>query len=119
MTDDQGVPAILDLRHLSRQTLGDRELELELLTLFEDQCARLVPVLAGTGPRDMRSDAAHTLKGAARAIGAARIGELTAQLEGLLDAGSTEPQVAAITAALDRAVDEVREAANRHRETLR
>src|SRR5215217_5208226 len=61
---------VLDLEHLSRHTAGDRALEGELLALFEAQCARLRPLLAaGPSPAE-RADAAHTLKGSARAIGA-------------------------------------------------
>src|SRR5688500_14857316 len=66
-SDDSSV---LDLDHLSRQTVGDRALEGELLALFEAQCARLRPLLAAGRSPGERADAAHTLKGSARAIGA-------------------------------------------------
>ncbi|HEY7382132.1 MAG TPA: Hpt domain-containing protein [Beijerinckiaceae bacterium] len=58
-----------DLVHLDRQTFGDAALQDELLRLFDEQCARLMPVIAGGTSRE-RADAAHTLKGAARAVGA-------------------------------------------------
>jgi HPt (histidine-containing phosphotransfer) domain-containing protein len=59
-----------DLAHLERQTFGDAALQDDLLRLFEQQCARLLPVIAGAGPSAERADAAHALKGSARAVGA-------------------------------------------------
>src|SRR5215212_12029875 len=72
---------VLDLVHLARQTFGDRDLEREVLALFEAQCRRLLPILAGAGREGERSDAAHTLKGAARAVGAWRLAALADELE--------------------------------------
>jgi HPt (histidine-containing phosphotransfer) domain-containing protein len=59
----------IDLAHLSEQTAGDRELQIELLDLFADQCLKQLEAIRRSGPGDA-CDAAHTLKGAARAIGA-------------------------------------------------
>ena len=56
----------IDLVPLARQTGGDAELERELLTLFAQQCARHLRTIHG-GDAAARRDAAHTLKGAARA----------------------------------------------------
>ena len=62
-----------DLVHLSRQTMGDRELEQEVLTLFERQAqhigGRLTSLEAGAN-HVTRADLAHKLKGSARAVGA-------------------------------------------------
>ena len=63
----------IDLVHLSRQTLGDRQLEVELLQLFDRQAAQIAARLgADTGNTDRRwrQDLSHTLKGSARAVGA-------------------------------------------------
>lgn len=76
----------LDAAHLARQTLGDRELERELLALFEAQCRRLVPVIAGVVQGIARPDAAHTLRGAALAIGAGRVAALCEDVERLFAA---------------------------------
>ena len=65
--------AILDRDHLARQTFGDRALEAEILVLFAEQCGRLVPRLGPGGDRADRLAAAHTLKGAARAVGADQV----------------------------------------------
>jgi HPt (histidine-containing phosphotransfer) domain-containing protein len=62
-----------DLVHLSRQTMGDRELEHEVLALFERQAnhigVKLVTLEAGADHL-VRADLAHKLKGSARAVGA-------------------------------------------------
>jgi HPt (histidine-containing phosphotransfer) domain-containing protein len=76
---------ILDLAHLCRQTLGDAALEREVLALFEQQCRRLRPLIATGEDRGARMDAAHTLKGAARAVGAWRVAELAERVETALD----------------------------------
>jgi HPt (histidine-containing phosphotransfer) domain-containing protein len=71
----------IDLAHLSRQTGGDRALERELLTLFSGQCSlHLRTIHAGADLRE-RMDAAHTLKGAARAVGAWRVAEAAGRVE--------------------------------------
>lgn len=76
---------VLDLDHLARQTFADRELEREVLILFDGQCDRLLPVIANTGAPGARRDAVHTLKGAARAIGAGQVAAAAEALEGALD----------------------------------
>lgn len=102
---------ILDLVHLARQTFGDRELERELLALFEQQCRRLLPVLAGTGPATERSDAAHTLKGAARAVGAWRLAAIADNLESALAGSPASLALDGILVDLERAMRETRDAA--------
>ena len=73
--------APIDFEHLARYTLGDAELEREIIGLFIDQApstmARLAPAAAS---RDWH-EAAHTLKGSARAVGAWRIAELAERAE--------------------------------------
>jgi len=63
----------VDLVHLARQTMGDRELEVELLALFDRQAAQIAEKLGALdsdGVKGWRADLAHKLKGSARAIGA-------------------------------------------------
>ncbi len=102
---------ILDLVHLARQTFGDRQLERELLALFEKQCLRLLPVLAGGAPVRDRGDAAHTLKGAARAVGAWRIASVAEELEQALAGERPGEALGQLIGDLERAVAETREAA--------
>lgn len=106
-------PAI-DLVHLARQTLGDRDLELELLGLFAQQARSIVTTLA-TQPRDTAqlmqrsNDLLHTLCGSARAVGAWDVADEaqsveTSQRSALQDEGSRSP------AQLTRLQDRVRSA---------
>jgi HPt (histidine-containing phosphotransfer) domain-containing protein len=60
----------IDLVHLARQTLGDRELEAELLALFDRQAARIADRLKTPVAGTASADLAHKLKGSARAVGA-------------------------------------------------
>jgi HPt (histidine-containing phosphotransfer) domain-containing protein len=94
---------VLDLEHLRRQTAGDRALERDLLALFRTQCARL-RLLILDGDSVQRADAAHTLKGSARAIGALRLASVADRLETDLRNG------AATAAPLMRLLDETIEA---------
>jgi HPt (histidine-containing phosphotransfer) domain-containing protein len=92
----------IDLAHLSRMTLGDPELECEVLTMFVAQSAKLLDELTGLPPA--AGALAHTLKGSARAIGAFAVAEAAARLEGALgEAGDAR-------AALDRLADAVAQA---------
>ncbi len=76
---DGGKP--VDLVHLSGQTMGDRGLEAEVLRIFLSQAPVWVDALLRAGGHSARKEAAHTLKGSARAIGAFRLAELAAQAE--------------------------------------
>lgn len=62
----------IDLVHLAKQTFGERDLEAELLRLFDRQSAQILARLGDAGMSDgrWRADLAHTLKGSARAVGA-------------------------------------------------
>lgn len=74
----------IDLVHLSRQTMGDTELETELLMLFDKQAAMIVQRLEGPAPLgkdNWQAELAHLLKGSARAIGAARVARAAADFE--------------------------------------
>ena len=63
------VDRMIDLDHLSRMTLGDRELEGEVLRLFDRQAAMLMTRM-DAGDTAIAAAAAHTLKGSAAGIGA-------------------------------------------------
>lgn len=94
-----GLP-VLDGAYLARQTFSDAALQRDLLTLFAAQCDRLGPEI-GRAPPAAAAFAAHALRGAANAIGAARVGALAARVEEALGAGcdATVP-VAALAAAI-------------------
>ena len=74
----------IDLVHLERQTLGDRELEREILSLFVRQSEMLGARIGGEANAIERLTIAHTLKGSARAIGAFRVAEAAEAVENAL-----------------------------------
>jgi HPt (histidine-containing phosphotransfer) domain-containing protein len=101
---------LLDLAHLSRQTFGDAALEREVLALFEQQCVRLVPIIAAASEPVERADAAHTLKGAAGAVGAWRLASIAGTLEAALDENRADATLLRLIGKLERCVAETRAA---------
>ncbi|MBG0809466.1 Hpt domain-containing protein [Methylosinus sp. H3A] len=98
-----GQPA-LDWAYLARQTMGDAELEAELLALFSVQAGEFGGRLAAAGTDKARHDLAHTLKGAARAIGAFALGDAAEEYESALAAAEGAPdRLRALDARLDEA----------------
>jgi HPt (histidine-containing phosphotransfer) domain-containing protein len=95
----------LDLDHLARMTLGDADLEREVLAMFSEQSVRLVAAMAAL-PADAAA-LAHKLKGSARGIGAFAVAEAAAHLECAIRTGD-KPAYA--FAELKEAVAEVRTA---------
>lgn len=81
--EGQEEPPVIDLVHLSRQTMGDAQLETELLGLFANQAKAIVQALAGPGAtaRSSPADLLHTLCGSARAIGSWSVAEQAERLE--------------------------------------
>lgn len=82
------VAAPIDLEHLSKQTLGDEGLEVEVLRMFDEMShvyyARLEQ---STNVPDLLRNL-HTLKGAASGIGAFGLAELARVAEAELRQGS-------------------------------
>jgi HPt (histidine-containing phosphotransfer) domain-containing protein len=78
---------ILDLAHLSRQTLGDKHLEAEILRLFVSQSGKLNHILASSNVLEEQADAVHTLIGSARAVGALHVVRAAEVLEVALKQG--------------------------------
>ncbi|TGE01887.1 Hpt domain-containing protein [Methylobacterium nonmethylotrophicum] len=100
------METLLDRAHLAQQTFGDDALAREVLALFSDQCARLVPGLFDPGlAPEARADLAHTLKGSALGVGATRVAALAGQLETALRAGD-EAALRLLAPALAAAVRE-------------
>ena len=102
---------LLDRAHLDAQTFGDADLAREVLSLFEDQCRRLLPALAAASrPAEERADLAHTLKGAALGVGAMRVAEASGAVETGLREATTRAGDGADLQALRSAVAETLEA---------
>ncbi len=71
----------VDLVHLARYTLGDRDMEREVLSLFANQCDRDIERLQSAQSQTDWQGAAHTIKGSARAIGAWKLARLAEEAE--------------------------------------
>lgn len=85
----------IDRVHLSRYTLGNRDLEIEVLGLFAAEAPRTLERLRaiaaaeGPGSKPWR-DACHTLKGSARAVGAVHVAALAATAESARPDGAAD-----------------------------
>ncbi len=66
---------LLDLAHLSRQCMGDEDLETEILSRFRTQSLALAAQLASDSrlPFAAQADIAHRLRGSALAAGASAV----------------------------------------------
>lgn len=99
---DDGAERPLDLVHLAKYTLGDRGLESELLGLFRAQASIYVARLEEVATGGEWKDAAHSLKGSARGLGAWALGDLAETAEALAydDAGARATAIHRIRAAI-------------------
>ena len=80
------VRAPIDRVHLARYTMGNLALEIEILGLFAGQAPSTFAELKEAQTDKAWRDAAHTLKGSARAVGAWRVAERAEQAEALTSA---------------------------------
>lgn len=92
----------VDLVHLARQTGGDKSLEEEVLQLFSRQANMLARDLRGERNTEARRRLAHTLNGAARAVGAMPLAELAADVERTPDA---DAKIGPLAAKVDETCD--------------
>lgn len=95
----------IDLEHLRRYTLGEVDLEREILGLFVQQAPLTLERLQQAESQRDWTSAAHTLKGSARAVGATLVGNLASSAEQLdiNDVAARQSILAAIAAALAEA----------------
>jgi HPt (histidine-containing phosphotransfer) domain-containing protein len=75
--------SVFDPEHLDRMTSGDQDLQAEVLDLFRHQAELWGRLLDPQFPSDNWGDAAHTLKGAARGIGAWKLAGICQDAETL------------------------------------
>lgn len=73
----------VDLVHLARYTLGNRSLEREVLSLFLTQSAIYLQRLKDAATSKDWVDAAHTIKGSAKSIGAWQLAQSAETAEAL------------------------------------
>jgi HPt (histidine-containing phosphotransfer) domain-containing protein len=97
--------APLDFAHLANQTMGDKDLERELLLMFSSQAGQALEEFVGADA-DTISASAHRLKGAAAAIGAFQVSSAAERLEADPSNMSLQAQVVtAVIAARDFILD--------------
>ncbi|MGE0768663.1 MAG: Hpt domain-containing protein [Hyphomicrobiaceae bacterium] len=100
----------VDYAHLARYTFGNKALELEVLTLFAEQAPDYLTAMREARSEKEWRDAAHTLKGSARAVGALRVAEFAEYAEALRNApqgGARQAVLARLAEALDEATDHI------------
>lgn len=97
-----GTQKAVDLSHLARYTGGDEEINAEVLRLFNSQTGELVLKLrAILDARDAKSwkEVTHTLKGAARGIGAFGLADAAAfaePIDPIKDRGNASVAISAL-----------------------
>lgn len=69
-TDADGAKRPVDLVHLARYTMGNRELEREVLELFRQHSGLYLARMQDAACERTWREAAHTVKGSAKGIGA-------------------------------------------------
>ena len=96
---------VLDRAHLARMTFNDRNLEREVLQLFDRQAELLMQRIRGSEPAAIAT-LAHTLKGSAAGIGAGHVARAAEATE--LSASRTPWKCSLAIDQLAEAVDEIR-----------
>lgn len=99
------IARAIDLVHLSRYTLGNAALQFEVLQLFAEQAPTTLAQLSSAETQKAWRDAAHTLKGSARAVGAWRVACCAERAEAI-DVSAQDK--AGVIQAVERALDEAR-----------
>jgi len=85
-----GQDAPVDLVYLSSLTMGDVSLEVEILRMFVAQLPTYLNALSSCNNEEEKRVALHTLKGAARSVGALKLSEVAKNME---DDLTTSPNV--------------------------
>ena len=102
-------PTVIDENHLGRMTLGDHQLEREVLELFLRQTTIMLNRIVGAPP-PLAAAAAHTLKGSARGIGAWRVARAAELLEHAAGGDSEGDSIRDTARDLDEAIAELKAA---------
>jgi HPt (histidine-containing phosphotransfer) domain-containing protein len=97
------MTAPIDLEHLNRYVFGDKALLLEILGIFKEQSATLCDRLQASVDDEAWRLSAHTLKGAARGIGAFELGDALERAEGLFGSLGVEERSNVLNAIVDLA----------------
>lgn len=101
----------VDLVHLALQTQGDKALEAEVLGLFLRQSPQILKAILVAGDDRARFEAAHRLKGSAKAIGAFAVAECAEAIEiaalAETDSGTALADLSAAVAVANRYITEL------------
>jgi HPt (histidine-containing phosphotransfer) domain-containing protein len=95
-----GAQQLVDLAHLARQTLGNPELEQEILRLFHRQSAIYGEKVINAACRKDCLEAAHTLKGSAKGVGAWSVADAAEKVEQAN--GNAETPISDLQQAIDQ-----------------
>ena len=99
--------APIDLKHLRRYTMGNIELEKEILELFLGQLPETIRSLREAASERDWHVAAHTLKGSGRAVGAWRVARLAEHAEKQLNVAN-RPACSDAIDRIEKAAEEAR-----------
>jgi HPt (histidine-containing phosphotransfer) domain-containing protein len=102
---DNARGSAIDRNHLARMTLGDGNLESEILSLFRRQAAMLLGRMANERPRVVAA-LAHTLTGSARGVGAWQVAAAAEAVERAAignDPAAVASELRGLSAAIARA----------------
>jgi HPt (histidine-containing phosphotransfer) domain-containing protein len=89
--------AVIDLEHLARYTGGEKGLNTEILRLFDAQVTGMaaeLKALMASGDAKRWREVVHTIKGAARGVGAFGMGDAAAKAEPVNPANQAEAKAA-------------------------
>lgn len=78
---DARFRAPIDLEHLRQQTLGNEDLQKQVLRIFLRQSAECIQRIKAAPDMAERSAAAHALVGAARGVGAFSVAYIACEIE--------------------------------------
>ena len=81
--------ASFDPEALSRNTVGDVDLQREVLQLFYQQVGEMLQNLGNSKTDQVWYQSAHAIKGSACSIGLLRLGQLAEEAEGLMGCANT------------------------------
>ncbi|MTI45282.1 Hpt domain-containing protein [Roseibium hamelinense] len=87
-TRSAGYDAPIDLVRLAANTMGNRDLEVQVLRLFATQSHSALEQLDACDDLQSAKVIVHTLKGSARAVGADKIAAVCEALEKELETGN-------------------------------
>jgi HPt (histidine-containing phosphotransfer) domain-containing protein len=107
----------VDFAHLEAYASGDQVVVDEVLAIFQEQASMWLRLLDPAAPGDAWRDAAHTIKGSARGVGAFALAEACAEAEAVTSPAERAPNFERVRNALDAVLADI--AAYSHEQALR